>query len=57
MKLFKQIAVITLVVLVFGVFNLGVYNTVTVRLSNNFSDAAQVKMIDVKKFLPFNEDS
>lgn len=57
MKLFKQIAVITLVVLVFGVFNLGVYNTVTVRLSNNFSDAAQIKMIDVKKFLPFNEDS
>lgn len=57
MKLLKQLGAIILVVLIFGLFNFCIYNGITVRLGNNFSDAAQIKMIDVKKFLPFNEGS
>lgn len=33
------------------------YLLMTRRLSNNFSDTTQSKMIDVKKYLPYNPDS
>ncbi len=57
MRLVKQTAVILAVVFVFALFNLSIYSAVTVRLANNFSDATQAKMIDVKEFLPFDENS
>ena len=57
MKLLKQLSVILAVVLVFALFNVSMYNVFTVRLGNNFSDAGQLKMVDVKNFLPFNESS
>lgn len=58
MKLTKQIAMVLSVIFVFAIFNYCIYSTVTVRLSNNFSNATtQSKMIDVKLFLPFCEDS
>ncbi|MBQ8860218.1 MAG: substrate-binding domain-containing protein [Ruminococcus sp.] len=55
--LVKQIVIITLVVIVFLAFNLSIYSLLTGRLSNNFSDTSQAKMIDVEKYLPFEEDS
>ncbi|MBQ3151157.1 MAG: substrate-binding domain-containing protein [Clostridia bacterium] len=45
------------VILIFASFNLGIYMFLTQRLSNNFSGASQLKMVDVKKFLPHEEDS
>ena len=57
MKRGRQIAALLLVVLVFGAFNLSMYQLLTRRLSNNFSGTAQVKMIDVKKYLPHEEGS
>ncbi len=57
MKLTKQLAVILAIVLIFSCFNISIYKLVTVRLANNFSDATQAKMIDVKEFLPFCEES
>ncbi len=57
MKIIKQLSVILSVILIFALFNVCMYNVVTVRLANNFSDATQVKMIDVKEFLPFDEES
>jgi len=56
-KTVKQILVILLVVLLFAMFNLSMYMLLTRRLSNNFSDVTQAKMIDVGKFLPHQEDS
>lgn len=55
--LVKQIVIITLVVIVFLAFNLSIYSLLTSRLSNNFSDTSQAKMIDVEKYLPFEEES
>ena len=57
MKLLKQLSVILAVVLVFALFNVSMYKVFTVRLGNNFSDAGQLKMVDVKNFLPFSESS
>ncbi len=41
----------------FLALNLFLYVTVTRRLGNNYSGATQLKMVDVSKFLPFEEDS
>ncbi len=52
MNLWKQILIILLVVALFAAFNLSIYQLLTVRLSNNFSDATQAQMIDVGSYLP-----
>lgn len=57
MKLRKQFLLIGLIVVVFAAFNLSMYHLLTKRLSNNFSDTSQAKMIDVKMFLPHEEGS
>ena len=53
----KQIAMLLAVVLIFAVFNAGVYFLLTGRLSNNFSGTDQSKMVDVGAFLPHKEGS
>ena len=45
------------VILIFLMFNLSVYMVFTRRLANNFSGASQAKMIDVGKYLPFENNS
>ena len=57
MKLTRQIIALVLVVILFGAFNLSVYQLLTRRLANKFSSAAQFKMIDVKRYLPHEENS
>lgn len=57
MKLFKQIAALLLVLALFAGFHLSVYQLLTRRLSNNFSDATQAQMIDVGSYLPHTEGS
>ena len=57
MKLVHQIIALVLVLVMFGAFNLSVYQLLTRRLANNFSGATQAKMIDVKKYLPHEENS
>ncbi|MBE6677213.1 MAG: phosphate ABC transporter substrate-binding protein, PhoT family [Ruminococcaceae bacterium] len=57
MKLTKQIATIVLIVAVFAAFNLSMYQLLTRRLSNNFSDATQAQMIDVRSYLPHKKGS
>ena len=42
-----QISVILLTVVLFAAFNMSLYMLLTRRLSNNFSDTSQAKMIDV----------
>ena len=53
----RQIALLLCVVLLFVSFNGGLYLLLTRRLSNNFSGANQAKMIDVGRYLPFEEAS
>ena len=57
MKLRKQIALLLSIILLFGAFHLSMYQLLTRRLSNNFSDATRAKMIDVKRYLPHEKDS
>ena len=57
MNLKKQILAIGLVITLFAVFNLSMYQLLTRRLSNNFSDATRAQMIDVGNYLPHQEDS
>lgn len=56
-RLFFQISTILLVVLLFAGFNSSIYVLLTRRLSNNFSDTSQAKMVDVAAFLPFEDGS
>ena len=53
----KKILTLTAVAVFFIAVNLGMYLTITQRLKNNFSGAGQLKMIDVGKYLPFEEGS
>ncbi|MCD8357113.1 MAG: substrate-binding domain-containing protein [Clostridia bacterium] len=46
-----------LVVAVVASFNMSMYVLLTRRLSNNFSDTSQAKMIDVGAYLPHNAES
>lgn len=55
--LIKQIVLILLVIAVFAAFNMSMYLLLTQRLSNNFSDTSQAKMIDVGAYLPHEADS
>lgn len=57
MNLKKQILAIGLVIALFAVSNLSMYQLLTRRLSNNFSDATRAQMIDVGNYLPHQEDS
>ena len=53
----QAFAVFGIVILMFGLINLTVYLLMTQRLGNNYSGTDQIKMIDVKKYLPFEEGS
>ena len=53
----RQIMAILSIVLVATLVNGFIYFTVTQRVGNNFSDASQRKMIDVSRYLPFEEES
>ena len=55
--LIKQISILLAIVLLFAAFNASLYLLLTMRLSNNFSDATQAKMIDVGRYLPHDSDS
>lgn len=55
--LFRQILILLLVLVIFACFNASIYMLLTRRLSNNFSSVSQSKMIDVKRYLPFEEES
>ena len=53
----KRVIALVMTVLFFVAVNAGLYIFVTRRLQNNFSGAGQLKMIDVGKYLPFEENS
>lgn len=53
----RAAAILGAVILLFGAFNLGLYRLFTVRLGTNYSDTSQVKMVDVKRYLPFESGS
>lgn len=57
MKLGKQLLSILLILALFAAFNFSMYLLITRRLSGNFSDATQAKMVDVKRYLPHTEGS
>lgn len=59
MKIKKRqaFAVFGTAILMFGLINLTVYLLMTQRLGNNYSGTDQIKMIDVKRYLPFEEGS
>lgn len=53
----KRILAIVGTILLFAAVNVFLYVTITSRLANNFSGTNQLKMIDMSKFLPFEESS
>ena len=53
MKLLKQITAIFLVVALFVGINGASYLFMTQRLSANYGEITQIKMIDLEKYLPF----
>ena len=57
MKLRNQLLTLLLTVALFGALNFGIYQLVTCRLANNFSDATKAQMIDVGSYLPHTEGS
>ena len=53
----KKIVVLLATVMFFVGINVFLYVTITSRLANNFSSSGQMKMIDVSRYLPFEEES
>ena len=56
-RLFRQSLILLLVLALFLGFNGSLYRLLTCRLTNNFSDSAQPKMVDVGRYLPFEAGS
>ena len=56
-RLLRQLLILLLVTALFLGFNLSLYRLLTCRLTNNFSDSAQPRMVDVGRYLPFEEGS
>ncbi len=52
-----HILAIAVLIALFAGVNIFLYAKITCRLANNFSDTSSLKMIDVSKYLPFEEDS
>lgn len=57
MKTKQQVLILALVAAMFAMFNLSMYQLFTSRLSNNFSNATQAQMVDVRSYLPHMEGS
>ncbi len=58
MRLFKQILIIFLTVLIIALYNFSLYSVLTVKCGSNFGDvSAQNTMIEPEKYLPFTKDS
>ena len=53
----KKWVTIVLIAIPYIVVNIFLYTTITRRLGNNYSGATQLKMVDVGKYLPFEEES
>ena len=53
----KKYMIIASTILFFVAVNLFLYVTLTSRLGNNYSGASRLKMVDVGKYLPFEEAS
>ena len=53
----KKIIAILCTIFLFVAVNAFLYITITSRLANNFSGTNQLKMVDVAKFLPFEDTS
>ncbi|WP_026507489.1 PstS family phosphate ABC transporter substrate-binding protein [Butyrivibrio sp. MC2013] len=53
----KRKLIPALLIAIFIITNLAIYMTLTRRLGNNYSGTDQLKMVDVGKFLPFEEES
>lgn len=53
----KRALTLVLIVALFAGINIVLYTTMTRRLRQNFSGAGQLRMVDVGRFLPHEEDS
>lgn len=56
-KLIPQIVAIAAVIALFAGYNAVIYTYLTRRCGNNYSAGSQPKMVDVKKYLPFEDGS
>ena len=56
-KLILQIVAIAAVIALFAGYNAVIYTYLTRRCGNNYSSGSQPKMVDVKKYLPFEDGS
>ncbi len=58
MRLFKQILILLIAVLMIFVYNFAIYSVITVKCGSNFGDSStQNTMIEPEKYLPFDPDS
>ena len=56
-KTVKQIISIVLLIAVFVVFDIGIYEVFTKRVNNKYSEGMQSKSVELDAYLPFDRDS
>ena len=56
-KLLKQINILILIILGFFLFNFSFFNLVTIKYINKYDENIKEKSIDLKAYLPFEENS
>ncbi len=56
-RFLSQIAVLLTIVLIFTSLNISFYFLFTRRLGNHYGSSSQIRMIDVKRYLPFEKES
>ena len=56
-KIHKQILILVLLIIMFVLFDLGIYLMFTKRCFSDYSEGMQAKSIELDQYLPFEEDS
>ena len=56
-EILMRLLMIIVLMIPFAILNWFIYDILTVRLGNNFSGSTQQQMVDVGKYLPFEEES
>ena len=56
-KLIKQLSLIFIVIIGFILFNMSIYNLVTIKYINKYDENHREKSINLKEYLPFEESS
>lgn len=56
-KIYRQLLIIGVIIILFALFDIGIYQIFTRRCISDYSEGMQAKSVELDEYLPFEEDS